>query len=283
MKLFLIYILYFLPMSLLAVSKTEKFWEIQSFKDKLAIPKGSGLHMDLAYSSYLIELHSSEVDSAIDYDVLEATIGVSYAHDRWLIGTYAKFLVNELESNMFVVSTQSPLNNHARIEKNEFALYVNYALKENEIDAWKLNVIYRYAVLNALDSYVSFLNYSSHFKYETHGLALSLAYQRKVFEKGVLFGSIGLLYSRANVEMSESINARLQDSFIEDTVNSFSSKVSLGYQYEYRKNLALHVRVDAWGQKFDGLEVSSRVGDSLPSASLLEESYTTYLGLAWRF
>jgi len=76
MKLFLLYIFY-LPLSLFAVSETEKFWETQSFKNKLDIPKGFGLHMDLAYSSYLIELHSSEVDSAIDYDVLEATIGAS--------------------------------------------------------------------------------------------------------------------------------------------------------------------------------------------------------------
>lgn len=138
-------------------------------------------------------------------------------------------------------------------------------------------------MVNALDSYVSFLNYSSHFKYETHGLALSLAYQRKVFEKGVFFMNVGLLYAKANVEMSELINARLQDSFVEDTVNSLGSKISLGYQYEYTDNLALHLRVDAWRQAFDRLEVTSRVGDSLPSASLSEESYMTYLGLAWRF
>lgn len=93
----------------------------------------------------------------------------------------------------------------------------------------------------------------------------------------------GLLYAKANVEMSELINARLQDSFVEDTVNSLGSKISLGYQYEYTDNLALHLRVDAWRQAFDRLEVTSRVGDSLPSASLSEESYMTYLGLAWRF
>ena len=50
-----------------------------------------------------------------------------------------------------------------------------------------------------------------------------------------------------------------------------------------RSNLSLHLRTDAWKQKFDSLNVLSRVGDTLPSASLKEESYNTYFGVAWRF
>jgi len=275
--------LIFLPLLLSAVTIEEKTLEEQSFKNKLHLPKGLGLHTDLAYNSYLIELHSSEVDSAIDYDVLEATLGLSYAYDKWLFGMYGKFLLKELESNMFVVTSQSPLNNHAQIDKNEFGLYVNYTLQENSHDAWRLNAIYRYASLDAFDAYRSFLDYNSHFKYQTNGLAFSLQYQRKVFEKGLLFANAGLLYSQAKVKMSESVNGQSQDSFVNDTVKALGSKFSFGYQHSYAQKLSLHIRTDVWRQNFERLAVTSQVGDSLPKASLKEQSYSTYMGLAWRF
>ncbi|CAA6798853.1 MAG: Unknown protein [uncultured Sulfurovum sp.] len=273
----------FLLLCLLSLGLNAEINEDRFFKDLSSKVEGMGIHADLGYSSYLIELHSSEMDSAIDYDVLEATLGFSYVYDRWLLGTYGKFLVDEVQSNMYVVTTQSPLNDQARIDKEEFGLYVNYTLLENEKESWGLNGIYRYASLNASDTYDSFFHYVSYFKYQTDGLAFSLAYQRKVFEKGMLVANVGTLYSRAKVDMSESINGQFQDSFVDDSVNALGLKIALTYKYEYSKNLSLHLRTDAWKQKFDSLTVSSRVGDTLPSASLKEESYTTYVGVAWRF
>lgn len=262
------------------MTQHEKYWEEQSFKH---IPKGSGFYADLGYSSYLIELHSSEMDSAIDYDVLEATLGFSYANGKWLLGTYGKFVVDEVQSNMYVVTIQAPLNNRAKIDKDEFALYANYTFLESENASWGLNTIYRYANLDASDAYSSFFNYVSYFNYQTDGLAFSLAYQRRVFEKGMFFTNVGVLYSKARVNMSESVNGQFQDSFIDNSVNALGAKVSMGYKYDYSDNFSLHLRTDAWKQKFNSLTVSSRVGDTLPSASLKEESYTTYFGVAWRF
>ena len=279
-KINLLWILLFVPLFLEAVSTNEKYWEEQSFEN---IPKGLGLHGDLGYSSYLIELHSSEINSAIDYDILEATVGFSYVDGQWLIGAYGKFVVDEVQSNMYVVTTQTPLNNHAKIEKDEFALYVNYTFLESEKESWGLNTIYRYANLNTSDVYTSFFKYVSYLQYQTDGLALSLAYQRRVLEKGILLGQVGLLYSKANVNMSESIDGHFQDSFVDDSVKSLGLKVSLAYKYEYSKKLSLHFRTDAWKQKFNSLNVTSHVGDTLPSASLKEESYATYFGMAWRF
>lgn len=277
-NLLLVFLL--IPLVVQSVTIDELYWEEQSLKKK---PKGSGFHADLGYSSYLIELHSSEMDSAIDYNILEATLGFSYVNGSWLLGTYGKFVVDEIQSNMYVVSTQAPLNNYAKIDKKEFAIYINYSFLEREKESWGLNTIYRYASLNTSDFYDSFFSYASYFKYETKGLAVSLAYQRKASEKGMFIGHVGLLYGEANINMSESVNGQFQDSFINDGVNALGVKVSMGYNYEYTKSLSLHLRTDAWKQKFNSLKVTSRVGDTLPSASLKEESYTTYLGMAWRF
>ncbi|CAA6803311.1 MAG: Unknown protein [uncultured Sulfurovum sp.] len=273
----------FLLLCLLSVGLNAEINENRFFKDITDYAEGFGLHTDLGYSSYLIELHSSEMDSAIDYDVLEATLGFFYAYDKWLLGTYGKFVVDEVQSNMFVVTTQASLNNQANIDKEEFGLYVDYTFFENDKESWGVNSIYRYASLDASDAYDSFLTYVSYFKYQTDGLALSLAYQRKLFEKGVLVAHAGGLYSKAKVNMSESINGQFQDSFVKDSVKALGLKVSLAYNYAYSNNLALHLKTDAWRQKFSSLKVHSHVGDTLPTASLKEASYTTYVGLAWRF
>ena len=273
-----IYFVWLLTLSLNAQNYEDKF-----YKDTSHIAKGFGVHADIGYSSYLVELHSSEVDSAIDYDVLEFTLGASYVYDKWLWGVYGKFLVNELKSNMYVVTTQSPLDDKANIDKDEFALYVNYRLKESADDVWKINLIYRYASLDSTDSYVSFYDYASHFKYQTDGLALSLVYSQMLNERDSWFINSGVVYSRAKVEMSETIDHNLQDSFVDDSTNSIGFKFSAGYNYKVTNRLFLNIRADAWRDNFNKLSVTSRVGDSLPKAELKEESFSTYTGVTWRF
>jgi hypothetical protein len=160
--------------SILALMLNAKNNEERIFKDKNAHADGFGVHADVGYSSYLIELDSSEVNSAIDYDVLEFTLGSTYSYEEWMLGVYGKFLLKELNSNMFVVTTNKDLGDKANIDKEEFGVYVNRILKQYEDEVWSLNFIYRYAMLDAEDSYRSFNTYVSTFDYETQGLALSL-------------------------------------------------------------------------------------------------------------
>ncbi|CAA6812407.1 MAG: Unknown protein [uncultured Sulfurovum sp.] len=274
----LVILLLLLPLLLNAQNYEDKF-----YKDKFHIPKGFGVHTDLGYGSYLVELHSSEVDSAIDYDVLEFTLGSSYVRGKWLWGAYGKFLVDELQSNMYVVTNNSPLNDHANIDKNEFGVYVNYTLNQSDKESWKLNFIYRYASLDAMDSYRSFYDYGSKFKYETNGLALSLVYARAFNKQHSWFAQAGAVYSKARVDMAEYIDNNPQDSFVDDASSSLGAKFGMGYNYNVNKNLFINVRADAWRHDFDKLKVTSRVGDSLPKATLKEQSLTTYGGLTWRF
>ena len=278
-RLLALYLL-LLPLLLHSVTSTEKYWEEHPFTNT---PKGWGIHTDFGYSSYLIELHSSEMDAAIDYDVLEATLGLSYLYDRWLWGIYGTFLLDEVKSNTYVVTTKASLNDRATIDKNEFALYLNYRFFEGEDSSWGVNTIYRYAHLHAIDAYGKFYHYRSHFSYQTEGVACSLGYRKKLFERGALVTHLGVLYSRAGVKVSESVNGHPQDSFVDDGLNTLGRKVSFAYQHHYTKNLSLHLRTDFWKQKFNHLNVTSHVGDLLPSATLKEESYSTYLGMAWRF
>lgn len=258
-------------------------YEEKFLKDKTHIPKGFGFHTDLGYSSYLIELHSSEVDSAIDYDILELTLGVSYVYERWLWGSYAKFALDELKSNMYVVTTQSPLNNQAKIDKDEFALYANYTLQQSDTDIWRVNAIYRYALFDAIDTYHSFNHYSSQFDYQTDGLALSLVYVQTLQEDFSWFVQAGAVYSKAAVQMSEYINSNPQDSFVDERTYSLGTKFSMGANYKINAHLFLNLRADSWQHNFEKLTVTSRVGDSLPKATLKEQSFTTYGGLTWRF
>ena len=273
------YILFLLlSLTLNAQNNEERF-----FKDKNAHANGFGFHSDMGYSSYLIELDSSELNSAIDYDILEFTLGSTYSYEKWMFGIYGKFLLKELNSNMFVVTTQQPLGDYADIDKHEFGFYVNYTLAQREYDAWRVNFIYRYSSLEAKESYKNFNIYQSSFDYETRGFALSLAYAQTLSTKSSWFVQAGVLYSQAEVEMTESVNAYLQDTFVDENTNALGGRVSLGYAYALSKGLFLTLRTDAWRLNFGELNVGSRVGDTLPKATLKEQTFTTYTGLSWRF
>lgn len=273
-----LFILLLLPFLLSAENYEEKF-----YKDATHKVKGWGIHTDVAYSSYLIELDSSEINAAIDYDVVEFTLGTSYTYEDYMFGVYTKVLLKELQSNMNVVTTQAPLDDHANIDKKEFAFYVSRTLKESENSSWRVNAIYRYASLDAIDSYRAFYDYASTFDYVTHAMALSLVYAQKLNEEASWFVNGGLLYSQATVKMSEKINTNFQDSFVDDKANALGLKFSLGYNCKLNEHLFLNVRSDVWKLNFGELQVASRVGDTLPKAKLREQSFSSYLGFTWRF
>jgi len=268
---------------LLSLMIHSENYELKYLKDKSHISKGFGFHTDIGYGSYLIELHSSEMDSAIDYDVLEFTLGVSYTYDRWIIGLYGKFLLDELTSNMYLTNGENGLNNHAKIDKDEFAFYLNHTFQSTEIDRWKLNLIYRYASLDAVDKYNSFYNYHSDFNYQTNGLAFSLVYLYKLTEEDFLQWSGGVVYSRANININGSTNQHLQDSFVDDKVDSVGYKASIAYHRKITNNFSLDIRFDGWEHDFKKVNIGSRVDDFLPDGKLKEEFYSSYGGFTWKF
>jgi len=270
-------------LALLSLFLRAEMSEERFFKDKNAHAQGFGLHSDVGYSSYLIELDSSELNSAIDYDVLEFTLGGSYAYEQWMWGIYATSVLKELKSNMFVVTTKENLGDQASIDKKEFGVYVNYTFLEQDVSRWSLNAIYRYAKLEAEDSYQDFYVYGSSFDYATEGLALSLAYSFELDEERSGYALVGLLYTKAKVEMEEYVNRQAQDSFVHDDAFALGGKVSVGFSQKIQKQLFLTLRVDAWKLNFGELKVNSRVGDTLPKAKLKEQSFTTYVGVSWRF
>ncbi|MCH9740548.1 MAG: hypothetical protein K0U38_06880 [Epsilonproteobacteria bacterium] len=267
-----------LPLLLSAENYEDKF-----YKDKNHHPSNIGIHTDLGYSSYMVELHSSEIESAINYDILEFTLGASYSYDAWMWGAYGKLLLNEIKSNMYTTSTHKALGDHADIDKNEFALYGNYTLKEDEKSSWRINSIYRYASLNAKDSYLSYHSYESLFKYKTQGLALSVVYSQKLTQNALWSISTGLVYSQAQVKMSESVDSTPQDSYVDDQSQALGFKLGANYNHKILENLFFNLRTEWWQSNFGELEVDSRVGNKLPSASLKEQTLSVYSGVTWRF
>jgi opacity protein-like surface antigen len=261
-------IIFILPLLLMAENYEEKY-----YRDKNHHPSKMAVHTDLGYSSYMIELHSSEIDSAIDYDILEFTLGASYSYDDWMWGIYSRFAVDEFNSNM------NNLKDNANIDRDEYAIYTNYTLKESEGYSWKINGVFRMSSLDASDSYRSYNLYSSQFRYNTQDLALSLGYSQDLDRDSLWFANGGILYSRAKVEMSESINSTPQDSFVDDSSSAIGIKLSLGYSYRVLPNLYLTLRGDFWQSDFNKLDVESRVGDTLPKASLGEKIYSIHTGV----
>jgi hypothetical protein len=272
---------YFILFGVLGVNAQN--FEDKFYKDSTYVSKGFGMHNDLAYSSYLIEVDSSEIDAVIDYDLLEYTLGVSYVYGSLMFGMYMKLLVDEIGSNMYFSTTQKSLGDRSNIDKNEFSLYLNYHFFQEEKSSCSLNLIYRESMFKARNSYQSFHYYSSYFHYKSKGLALSLVYTGRFLEKNSYFLSTGMLYSQANVQVNERINNILQDAFIDEQSQAVGLKLALGYNYNFSENLILNLRIDTWWLNFSKLKVQSKVGDTLPSARLKEESSSSYLGFTWRF
>jgi len=274
-------ILYF--MVFLSFNLNAQNYEKKYLKDRFHIAKGFGLHSDLGYSTYQIEVDSSELSSAIDYDVLEYSLGLSYVYGEWMFGGYGKFLVDEVHSNMFITSSHKGLNNRADIGKKESAFYINHTLLRSSQSTLKANLLYRQSSLEAEDSFVSFYHYKSYFSYQTKGVALSLVYSRGVSKKSLYFINGGLLYSQAKVEINEKIEKSMQDVLVNDKQEAIGVKMAMGYSYSLSNHLNFNLRADGWWLNFKRLEVTSLVGDTLPKASLQEQSFSSYAGFSWRF
>ena len=255
--------------------------EERYFKDKSHIPQGFGIHSDVGYSTYQVEIDSSELHSAIDYDVIELTMGLSYVYGRWMWGLYSKLLLDELKSNIYL--PQKSFDNQALIDKKESVLYLNYRIFEEENQSWRLNLLYRESRLNAKESLSTFYAYRSHFNYQTKGVALSLVYGQKISEESSYFFNIGVLSTQAKLEINEQIENKPQDVYIDDKSHAFGFKLTAGYNHQLSSQWILNLRADVWRLNFNRLDVASLVGDQLPKASLKEESFSSYLGLTWRF
>lgn len=140
------------------------------------------MSVDIGYGVYLIDVTSLEINRAIDYRILEATIGASYSIGNGNIGFNTKALIQEQKSNLSLVNTSRPLNDQANIEREEFSLYGNYFL--DTLGRSMLNVVYKYYYLKANHRYINFNVYDTHFGYTTQGFALSYLYKQPISYEG---------------------------------------------------------------------------------------------------
>jgi len=196
---------------------------------------------------------------------------------------FNKFLLNEIQSNMYIISSNNKFNERTNIDKEEFGLFLTYTLLSNSIFNWKINMVYRESLFDAQENYSTYHQYASFFHYKTEDIALSSFYSYFLTQKSFLFSSFGLMYSRVNIETSESVDGKFQDSYIDTNTKALGAKLGIGYNYNYSNNLTFTFNIDAWRLNFDTLDVASRVGDTLPKAKLKENSFSTYMGVSWLF
>lgn len=241
-----------------------------------ATRSGFNMSTDIGYTTYLIDVTSSELSRAIDYNVLEATLGMSYAYANWMLGIDTKILVYEQNSNLS--SSSGVLNDSADINRDELSLFINYKINEE----FALNAVYRYANLKSTDSYVDVKKYNTTFNYSTYGLASSVVYTPSLFNG--LFLSTGLVYSNAKVEIFEKVNNSQDDAFIDDGSSSLGIKLGGGYSYAVNEDLALKLSADWYKFDFGKLNVNSlSTNKILEQASLNEETYSIRLGVSYGF
>ena len=258
-------------------------YEDKFYKDSSNHPSGIGFHSDISHSSYLIEFHSSEIDSSIDYDILEYTLGASFSYDDWVWGVYTRILIDEIKSNMYILSSKERLHSYTNIEKDEFGIYTTYKLFQTRESSLKLNIIYRESSFEAEEKFSTYHNYESLFYYKTVDIGASFLYAYRFNKKHQLLGSVGVLFSRSIVNISESVDSKYQDSYIDTESSAIGSKLMIGYSYCYSDKLMFSGRVDGWKLSFDELNVNSRIGDRLPKGSLEERSFSTYIGFSLLF
>lgn len=252
------------------------------FKNKDEVVLGSlNINFNIGYSSYLIDVTSTELNRVIDYNVLEATMGLSYIFNNKIgIGIDTKILLDESKSNLTIDSDAKPLNDTASLDRKEFTLYGNYFFSENSI----INIFYKYSNLKANDSYDAFRHYDTTFNYTSNGLALSYVFVPINFDKHRLWLSTGVVYSSADVEIFEKIDYVEDDVFIDDTQNGFGLKLGLGYIYRVSDNLDFKITGDWYSSDFGKLDVKSKVlEDVLESASLDEKTYSIRVGVGYKF
>jgi len=238
--------------------------------------------LDIGYGIYLIDVTSLEINRAIDYRVLEATIGASYSIGNGNIGINTKAIIKEKQSNISYIDTHEGLNDHATIERNDFSLFGNYYLDSSHRSI--LNFVYKYYDLKASHQYKNVYDYDTHFNYTTHGLALSYIYNQPITYDGskVVLG-LGVLYSHANVEIYENINGVTHDAYIDDTQNALGVKVALGYIYRV-DNMQFKIVADWYYYDFGNLQVDSHLlNQNIGEATLQESIYSIRFGYIHKF
>ena len=262
------------------ISYSFGYWNLDNSYERNSNREDSvTTHFDITYGVYLIDVTSSELSRAIDYKVLEATIGIAKSFGNFHIGVNTKILIDEVYSNLSLES--NPLEDSANIDKQDFSLYLNYTLSESSL----VNIIYKYYKLEANDKYINFREYDTYFNYTSQALAISYIYTYPFdYNNDIkLFFSLGGVYGNAKVEIYENINGVRDDVSINDSQNALGIKLAMGYNYRY-DNYNFKILANWYDYNFGKLDVDSNIlNKSIEEATLKEQTYSILFGISRRF
>lgn len=268
---------------LYAQSERDREHDVSSFQTNKSF-----VHFvsNIGYTNYGIDVTATEFDRAIDYGLLELTVGAEYHHNSWSYGAYYKSLIYEVDTNSVVSDTGE--DDVASIDRAEFIASMSYLLKNSKYDyrdEWFFNLAYYNSSLKSNNSFKVFNVYESSFKYDTEGLALSTSFIQKPWgDEHTLTLTGGVLYTMADVSIDASKNGVARDAYIKDSVDAYGVKVGGGYKNQITPDFSWKVSVDWYYLDFEDVDVFSKKTDSfLEKGTLVESTYSLRIGVGYRF
>jgi len=241
---------------------------------------------NIGYTNYGIDITSTEFDRAIDYTLLELTVGAEYHYNYWGYGLFYKSRILEIDSNSIVTDTGG--KDKATIDRGEFIASISYLLKNVEYDyedEWFFNLAYYKSSLKSDDSFKIFNTYESSFTYDTEGVALSTSFIQKPWgNKHTLTFTGGVLYTKADLSIYATKNSIPRDTYVKDSVNAYGIKVGVGYKYDITPNFSFKASGDWYYLNFQDVDIFSiKNGGLLEKGTLNESTYSIRLGGAYIF
>ena len=242
---------------------------------------------EIGYTNYGIDITSTEFNRAIDYQLVELTVGAEYHYNRWGYGAFYKFSADEIGTNSIVDDTGG--EDKAHVDRDEFVLSLSYLWKDFEFD-YKgelfSNLSYYSSSLKSDDSFEVFNTYTSSYRYDTQGVSLSLSSVQKPWgDAHALTLTGGFLYTVADIGIYATKNAEDRAVYVKDSgVGAYGVKFGIGYAYEVNPNFGLKISTDWYYLDFEDINIYSheKVG-LLEKGTLNESTYSLRVGGAYRF
>jgi hypothetical protein len=267
----------------------EAYTELPSnyIREVKQIDASKAISLDLGYTSYALDIDADIFNRAIDYDLLELTVGMNFSYDKnWVFGAYYKGVVDEVQTNSIVDATGE--KDSANVDRNEFLLTTTYKIPLNnnydKEDKLSLHAIYYNSSLKSDNSFFLSEELRKEYNYKTQGLKISMIYALRPFiQRHKLWFNGGMVYTQAKLDFKEYASGDLKDTYVEDKVNLYGVNFGAGYSNAVNTNMSIKAIADWYGFNAEEIDISSRTQGSLTKGTFNEQTYSLRLGVAYSF
>jgi len=251
------------------------------------IDKSKIVSLDLGYTSYALDIDADIFNRAIDYELLELTLGMNFTYDsHWIFGIYYKGVLDEVKTNSIVDATGE--KDSATVDRNEFLLTTTYKIPLNNNydreDKLSLHAIYYNSSVKSDNSFFLTESLRKEYNYKTEGLKISMIYVLRPFiQRHKFWINGGLVYSQAELDFKEYSNNLLKDTYVDDKVDLFGLNLGAGYSYTVNNNMTIKAIIDWYGFHAEEIDILSRSQGFLTRGTFNEQTYSLRVGTSYSF